>query len=164
MSTSPYSAFFSSGLLAPRTAYPAHDYDDNAAPSSPIMSDAEVELERNTTPVPPEASATSGLLQPPSMTTSTAQLPTTPRLRKRRSSLSLAASPVSAFKNFSARLTMPGRPRSGSVNSIAASGTSTAVASEETSMLGRMGIARTRSGSVGVALRLVSPAFMLIHI
>ncbi|KAF8240266.1 hypothetical protein L208DRAFT_1384742 [Tricholoma matsutake] len=152
-----YSAFFSSGLLAP----PSTQYKFNYDKSSPIIpssslpdSDIEVDTEHEDTPT---------RVLPP-----TPQLPaqssTRPRLRKRRSSLTIRTSPMTAIRsptrNAGAALqlqlhltTSPSRSRSGSFNRANETGIYNGggignIASESTSLVGRM-----RSGSVGSILR-----------
>ncbi|KIO07574.1 hypothetical protein M404DRAFT_388684 [Pisolithus tinctorius Marx 270] len=118
-----YSAFFSSGLLAPGIT----------RPSSPIDPVDRESLQPPITPTTPHAkpvAANAGGERP--------------RMRRRRSSINIAASPMAAIKSPSRNATSafqragimsPTRSRAGSVNE----------ASENNSLFGRM-----RSGSVTV--------------
>ncbi|KAG6864403.1 hypothetical protein C0993_008927, partial [Termitomyces sp. T159_Od127] len=142
-----YSAFFSSGLLAPRHAADAPcDYD----PSSPTLSasplsdsDIEPDTDRENTPTPENVPRTA-----PGPANSQR------RLRKRRSSLTIGTSPMNAIRspqrNASAALQLqmhlPSPPRSRS-GSFSTAGTNN-IASQSTSLVGRM-----RSGSIGAAIR-----------
>ncbi|KAK0466703.1 hypothetical protein IW261DRAFT_1113410 [Armillaria novae-zelandiae] len=148
-----YSAFFSSGLLAPRHIFTANlninSFIDS--PSSPLLDDAsdiEVDEERVHVSVPETLAIASSVLRP--------------RLRKRRSSLSIGTS-LNALKsparNASNALQIqihlqapPSRSRSGSLSSVMGTLVENefqpSVASEGTSLVGRM-----RSGSVGTSLR-----------
>ncbi len=133
-----YSAFFSSGLLAPR-------FTLSLAPTSletayEDCSDIDVDTDREITPTPTPSSESSqssfNNSNPP------ANAGPVQRLRKRRSSVSLAQSPVKAIKAVPrGLLNSPARARSGSVGT-------NMKATEGTSLIGRM-----RSGSVGTALR-----------
>ncbi|KAG5732858.1 hypothetical protein E4T56_gene7943 [Termitomyces sp. T112] len=134
-----YSAFFSSGFLASRNA---HDTSSLGLSSD---SDTEPDTDRESTPTPDNISRAVPVPAAPQS-----------RLRKRRSSLTIGTSPMNAIRspqrNASAalqlqmHLTSPSRSRSGS---LSAAGTNNSnIASESTSLVGRM-----RSGSVGVALR-----------
>ncbi|KAK0452764.1 uncharacterized protein EV420DRAFT_1482072 [Desarmillaria tabescens] len=148
-----YSAFFSSGLLAPRHIFTANlnvnSFIDS--PSSPLFDDAsdiEVDDGRGHTLVTETTATTNSALRP--------------RLRKRRSSLSIGTS-INALKspsrNASTALQFqihlqasPSRSRSGSLSSVMGTLVENQfqpnVASEGTSLVGRM-----RSGSVGTSLR-----------
>ncbi|KAJ7623537.1 hypothetical protein FB45DRAFT_108491 [Roridomyces roridus] len=139
-STSPYSLFFSSGLYAAAASVystsRSHDEDMDHAPHD----------------------STGDLAYfPAAAAPSTRSAPLSPRPRKRRSSLTASASPMSAVKLakspsrsagnawYVANVAVPHSParsRSGSLN----------VASEDTSMLGRM-----RSGSIGSRIRTKKP-------
>jgi hypothetical protein len=160
-----YSAFFSSGLLAPHhPASPTNYYDapSPARPSSPPIpddSDIEVDTEREETPTPDVPS-----FLPPITTQSR------PRLRKRRSSITLGTSPMNAIRSPSRTAgaalqlqlhlpTSPSRSRSSSLSNATTTNQTDLyggvgigmgnVASEDTSLVGRM-----RSGSMGgVGLR-----------
>ncbi|KAK0202331.1 hypothetical protein DFS33DRAFT_1339225 [Desarmillaria ectypa] len=148
-----YSAFFSSGLLAPRHIFTANlnvnSFIDS--PSSPLFDDAsdiEVDDERGHAPVMEI------------MTTANSSLRA--RMRKRRSSLSIGTSIntlKSPSRNASTALQFqihlqasPSRSRSGSLNSVMGTLVESEfqpnVASERTSLVGRM-----RSGSAGTSLR-----------
>ncbi len=150
-----YSAFFSSGLLAPRHIFTANlnvnSFIDS--PSSPLLDDAsdiEVDDDRHMS-VPETMVAANSVLRP--------------RLRKRRSSLSIGTS-INALKspsrNASTALQIqihlqssPSRSRSGSLSSVMGTLVENEyqpnIASQGTSLVGRM-----RSGSVGTSLRYVS--------
>ncbi|PBK64415.1 hypothetical protein ARMSODRAFT_1023274 [Armillaria solidipes] len=147
-----YSAFFSSGLLAPRHIFTANlnvnSFIDS--PSSPLLDDAsdiEVDDDRHMS-VPETMVAANSVLRP--------------RLRKRRSSLSIGTS-INALKspsrNASTALQFqihlqasPSRSRSGSLSSVMGTLVENEfqpnVSSQGTSLVGRM-----RSGSVGTSLR-----------
>ncbi|KAF9052246.1 hypothetical protein BDZ89DRAFT_1056596 [Hymenopellis radicata] len=133
-----YSEFFSSGLLAPR-------FTPSLTPSSldtayEDCSDIDVDTDREITPTPTPSSKSS---QSSLNSNNPANAGPVQRLRKRRSSVSLAQSPVKAIKAVPrGLLNSPARSRSGSV------GTNMNKATEGTSLIGRM-----RSGSVGTALR-----------
>jgi len=118
--TTMYSAFFSSGLLAPphtpHSSYNARydPFDDHSAPDS----DIDIDDDREITPTPQNHSLT---------TTSTAGTnQQRPRLRKRRSSLTVACSPMNAIRSpirsagaalqLQMHLPNPSRSRSGSLN------------------------------------------------
>ncbi|KAJ6624854.1 hypothetical protein B0H10DRAFT_2212277 [Mycena sp. CBHHK59/15] len=143
MTTSQYSSFFTSGLHAPAASvytynHPVLDFDEDVVDPQ-VTPPADFALYHNI-----------------SLNTSTSRYAqnqnTRPFVRKRRSSITASASPVSAMKlaksparaagnawhmaNVAAG--SPSRSRSGSLH----------VASEDTSMFGRM-----RSGSVGSNLR-----------
>ncbi|KAJ7132169.1 hypothetical protein C8R44DRAFT_730881 [Mycena epipterygia] len=148
MTNSPYSLFFSSSAIGPSLYKHNHPADDDMdienAPRSPVTGDLEY-------------FTASTYHTNPHNTTSRAQT-ARPPLRKRRSSITASASPVSSMKlaksparaagnawhiaNVAAN--SPSRSRSGSA--------SMNVASEDTSMLGRM-----RSGSLGSRLRTKKP-------
>ncbi|KAG6812554.1 hypothetical protein H0H87_009723 [Tephrocybe sp. NHM501043] len=161
-----YSAFFSSGLLAPRHAthaYPYYDAPSPVLPSSPLYdSDAELDMDREITPTPESFQRSA-----PAVTTSpnTVVVASQPRLRKRRSSLTICTTPMNAIRspsrNAGAALQLqmhlpnPSRSRSGSVSTTSSTGSEMYnrigmdnVASESTSLVGRM-----RSGSVGAVFR-----------
>ncbi|KAL0569050.1 hypothetical protein V5O48_012919 [Marasmius crinis-equi] len=160
-----YSDFFSSGLLAPPVPYTRPRYDSTSSTMSTMstisnstvtttISDAlddasDIEdnvfssnRARGTTPTPAN--------QPPKSPKRT--------LRKRKSSLSVSTSPLTSLRSpnraaenalsFQRHLQgTPSRARSGSINSVA---------TESTSMLGRISSTvggRPRSGSLGTALR-----------
>ncbi|KAG5643935.1 hypothetical protein DXG03_009345 [Asterophora parasitica] len=168
-----YSAFFSSGLLAPHHAsyagyghlntdsYTDYDGPSPATSSSPLPdSDIESERDRDITPTPDASSPST--FSSGSHTTSTTIQPQ-PRLRRRRSSLKVGTSPMNSIRsptrNAGAALQLqmhlpnPARSRSGSLSTTAQTdlygniGMGN-VASEGTSLVGRM-----RSGSVGAVLR-----------
>ncbi|KAG6891122.1 hypothetical protein C0992_010416 [Termitomyces sp. T32_za158] len=136
-----YSAFFSSGLLASRHAADSpYDYD----PSSPLSdSDLEPDTDRENTPTPENITRATP-----------APAVSQRRHRKRRSSLTIATSPMNAIRspqrNATAALQLqkhlpsPSRSRSGSLSATGANN----IASQGTSLVGRM-----RSGSIGAALR-----------
>ncbi|KAG7443906.1 uncharacterized protein BT62DRAFT_934486 [Guyanagaster necrorhizus] len=148
-----YSAFFSSGLLAPRHIFTANlnvnSFIDS--PSSPLFDDAsdiEADDERGRITVPEMTTAVNAALRP--------------HLRKRRSSLSIGTS-INALKspsrNASTALQFqihiqasPSRSRSGSLSSVMGTLVENEfqanVASEGPSLVARM-----RSGSVGTSLR-----------
>ncbi|KAF5379444.1 hypothetical protein D9615_006566 [Tricholomella constricta] len=172
-----YSAFFSSGLLAPHHAsfsgygqlnadsYPDYDASSPATPSSPLPdSDIEVERDREITPTPDAPSRSmSSSSSNSSANPCTTQAP--PRLRRRRSSLTVGTSPMNSIRSptrtagaalqLQMHLPNPTRSRSGSLSASTSQtdmygkvGKSSNVASEGTSLVGRM-----RSGSVGTVLR-----------
>ncbi|KAK0224426.1 hypothetical protein EDD85DRAFT_241770 [Armillaria nabsnona] len=148
-----YSAFFSSGLLAPRHIFTANlnvnSFIDS--PSSPLLDDAsdiEVDDGRGHMSIPETTVTANSILRP--------------RLRKRRSSLSIGTS-INALKspsrNASTALQIqihlqasPSRSRSGSLSSVMGTLVENEyqpnIASQGTSLVGRM-----RSGSVGTSLR-----------
>lgn len=118
---------------------------------SDILDDtSDIELDRSTTPTP----------APNGQPAQSGQ----PKLRRRRSSLTLGTSPMNVIKSPSRSVgsalqlqrhlyASPGRARSGSTSSIISIGeevhqTSNNIASESTSLFGRM-----RSGSIGSALK-----------
>ncbi|KAG9224269.1 hypothetical protein CCMSSC00406_0004768 [Pleurotus cornucopiae] len=168
-----YSAFFSSGLLAPYQAYTsatASSFDMSPIrPASPLPG---ADIERSSTPTPSSHRNSSDLplidedAAMPS-TTHSPQSSAAPRLRRRRSSLTVGMSPMNTIKSpqrnagaamrfahHSISISSPSRSRSGSIG--AGNGSSMGgiaadlfgVASQGTSLVGRM-----RSGSVGGALR-----------
>ncbi|KAJ3761748.1 hypothetical protein EV360DRAFT_67615 [Lentinula raphanica] len=142
-----YSAFFSSGLLAPPHLYPSMynnsnlDVEDHAS---------DMELDRSMTPTSTNMDGSMSSVQQPQ-----------PRLRRRRSSLTIGASPLNTIKSPSRAAgtalqlqrhlyNTPSRSRSGSVSSVMGNGEdiSSNIASEKTSLYRRM-----RSGSVGSVLK-----------
>ena len=175
-----YSAFFSSGLLAPHrsynstndAAYPYYDAPSPAAPSFPLPldDDSDIEIDRSITPTGPPATSNTNMMVteiPAPSTTSAAAPPNRPHLRKRRSSLTVATSPMNSIKSPTRtagaalqlqRHLSPSRARSGSLNINLNASVVTGdlfggaygglgvgnIASEGTSLVGRM-----RSGSVG---------------
>ncbi|RDB27694.1 hypothetical protein Hypma_003270 [Hypsizygus marmoreus] len=176
--TTTYSAFFSSGLLAPQnlslsvptyTPYDGYDAPSPATPSSPLPdSDIELDGDRENTPTP-ESLAHSHFDSRSASTTSNTN--TRPRLRKRRSSLTVGTNPITSIRsptrNAGAALQLqmhlptvasPSRSRSGSLSQTLNQNQNLnhnenevyarGVATEATSLVGRM-----RSGSVGGALR-----------
>ncbi|KAJ4490431.1 hypothetical protein J3R30DRAFT_80007 [Lentinula aciculospora] len=158
-----YSAFFSSGLLAAPHMYPSHSMynshistHDNVSPSMLSISDvlddtSDIELDRSATPTPTNVDGqASSVLHP--------------RLRRRRSSLTIGTSPMNTIKSPSRAagnalqlqrhlFTSPGRSRSGSTSSAMSIGeeVNAGIASESTSWYRRM-----RSGSVGSVLKYIS--------
>ncbi|KAG6864287.1 hypothetical protein C0991_010807 [Blastosporella zonata] len=158
-----YSAFFSSGLLAPRhAAYPYPDAPSPISPSSPLSdSDAELDIDRELTPTPDTIQRSAA-----SATTTSIATPQ-PRLRKRRSSLTLGTSGMNAIRSptrtagaalqLQMHLASPSRSRSGSLSKTSTTAGSDVyhnigmgnIASEGTSLVGRM-----RSGSVGAVANL----------
>ncbi|KAF5340972.1 hypothetical protein D9611_006054 [Ephemerocybe angulata] len=196
-----YSAFFSSGLLAPRQAYDnpttpskpkAIDgfptpYGDSSPirPASPlpthsdaIVVDEPMELDypsgRESTPT--QHTVTASLQAAAKITSAAAGSSATaqaqPRLRRRRSSLTIAVSPLTSIRSptrtVGAALQMqrhlamnPGRSRGGSLSSsnppsavegFTMFGMASSVASEGTSLTGRL-----RSGSVGSSVYRAPP-------
>ena len=186
-----YSAFFSSGLLAQRTPQKklnsSSSWDDNAdavfdrspsRPSSPIPipDDSLMDIDmasyglddsrRSTTPTPetttPMQSPQPVKIHSKSQTQQQPQQQSTqPMLRKRRSSLTLAISPMNAIRSPTRTASnaihlqrqlstaVSPRSRSGSVSgedATASRYSNVGVASSETSLEGRM-----RSGSLGSA-------------
>lgn len=167
-----YSAFFSSGLLAPQLVYKPstmdsdtifNDYYDSPPSPLPAFDDvSDVEMERSITPTSSSPMLASSSQTTAFPTTSTSQAAPVqaamPRTRKRRSSLTVATSPVinsikSPTRSAGTALQFqrflqasPSRTRSGSVGGESFNNTAT----EQTSLMGRM-----RSGSVGTVLRYV---------
>ncbi|KAG6810834.1 hypothetical protein H0H92_010128 [Tricholoma furcatifolium] len=135
-----YSAFFSSGLLGPNQPSDSHFYDAPSpiSPNAPLP-DSDTEMDRDITPTPDTVRAASQ-----------------PRLRKRRSSLTIGTSPMNAIRSpartagaalqLQMHLPNPSRSRSGSLSITGAAIAN--IASETTSLVGRM-----RSGSVSMGLR-----------
>ncbi|KIK22240.1 hypothetical protein PISMIDRAFT_11806 [Pisolithus microcarpus 441] len=128
-----YSAFFSSGLLAPGITRPSTPTNSAPLASSPVDP---VDLEFLHVPITPKPSHAK------SVTANAAG--ERPRMRRRRSSINIAVSPMAAIKSPSRNATSafqragiisPTRSRAGSVNE----------ASENNSLIGRL-----RSGSVTV--------------
>jgi len=123
-----YSAFFSSGLLAPHIYNTHHNRAQTPPPSSPVLAPSSpgdlIEIDC-TTPTP---AITSGLDAQATPTATPLNLPTAEhqRLRKRRSSVTLGVSPMTAIRspmrNASAALhrglisVAPARSRSGSLS------------------------------------------------
>ncbi|KAL0954106.1 hypothetical protein HGRIS_005253 [Hohenbuehelia grisea] len=171
-----YSPFFSSGLLAPFHAYnpdTASSIDlSPIRPSSPMRHDGE-DLDRSVTPTPTSAHGGSDLNtasnhffpRDSSVGPETRRaVPATPsnRLRKRRSSLTVGSSQLTAIKSparnanaalryahHSISICSPSRSRSGSLGTdgdVDVFGTN--MASQGNSIMGRL-----RSGSVGGVLR-----------
>lgn len=160
-----YSSFFSSGLMA--SNHITHDCKESYTPSTPRATPISLDDQDNdTTPVahPAGPSALPAIITSLASPTSA---PERPRLRRRRSSITTSASPVSALKSTPARtataslqrLTLytsaPGvrsRSRAGSVTDSFVGRTSMTSneATQANSLVGRM-----RSGSVGNALRSV---------
>ncbi|KAF9445853.1 hypothetical protein P691DRAFT_805071 [Macrolepiota fuliginosa MF-IS2] len=189
--TSTYSAFFSSGLLAPPNLYPKSARSPPSSPgllpSSPGLITSSPGITRDPSPAPigddsdvedldiemdtegaraptPTPSSVGGRSRSGSIA-STVQQDQKPRLRKRRSSLNVATSPMNAIKSpqrnagnalhLQQRLPLLptgsiGRSRSGSLSFLGFGappvdgGDAPNVAPQGTSLLGRM-----RSGSVG---------------
>lgn len=78
-----YSSLFASGLMAPRTRnYRAYSPDPSSAPNATAPSTSET-----------------GLQKPPKIYINTQTTPSRQRLRKRRSSLTTATSPISTIKS-----------------------------------------------------------------
>ncbi|KAI6041879.1 hypothetical protein EDC04DRAFT_3139440 [Pisolithus marmoratus] len=126
-----YSAFFSSGLLAPGITRPSTPTDCTLLPSSPVDTVDREFLHAPITPTTPRPKAVNANAAGER-----------PRMRRRRSSINIAASPMAAIKSPSrnatsafqrAGIVSPARSRAGSVNE----------ASENNSLFGRL-----RSGSV----------------
>ncbi|KAG6815828.1 hypothetical protein H0H93_008942 [Arthromyces matolae] len=154
-----YSAFFSSGLLAPRNVSHSYIYDPSSPvlPSSPLSdSDVELELETDREITPTPDTRPIPILAPAPQS----------RLRKRRSSLTIgASSPMNAIRSpqrtagaalqLQMHLPNPSRSRSGSLSTTGANN----VASQATSLVGRM-----RSGSVGAVFRPRRPARRLASV
>ncbi|KAG6330591.1 hypothetical protein ID866_8499 [Astraeus odoratus] len=134
-----YSAFFSSGLLAPciaRPTTPTHRSSEGPIPCSPADP---VDRELSITPTP--TSAATSYTKNISAVSAAGERP---RMRRRRSSINIAASPMAAIKSPSRNassalqrsgIMSPTRSRAGSVNE----------ASENTSLFGRL-----RSGSLNM--------------
>ncbi|KAI0070025.1 hypothetical protein K474DRAFT_931140 [Panus rudis PR-1116 ss-1] len=145
-----YSSFFSSGLLAASTPSPTPTQESFMvdAPSTPR---AALQDMRETTPT-----ATSPNTLPSIVETSPAppavQAPRPPTLRRRRSSLSVAASPVAGLKASTQRhhslVTGTSANNAGSVGrNRARAGSVVEAATQSNSLVGRM-----RSGSIGSSL------------
>jgi len=146
-----YSSFFSSGLSAIQHLTPP------SSPTQPVRPDSPV--------VPPtpirEAADISNEDQTPTPTNPFQAFGTErPKLRKRRSSLTVNTSPLVQFKGSyrgaTAAVQRQNRSRSGSVNDFSQS-RSTGFATEETNIIGRL-----RSGSIGNSLRCSSPVLYLV--
>ncbi|KIK52117.1 hypothetical protein GYMLUDRAFT_251471 [Collybiopsis luxurians FD-317 M1] len=165
-----YSSFFSSGLLAAHHAVYnnfSHSRSDDVSPSlfglsDPLDDSSDIEMDRSSTPVPP----TNAQPAPWAQSAQTGQ----PKLRRRKSSLTMATSPMNMIKSPSRSagnaiqlqrhlFASPSRSRSGSASSVLSIGEELAphqtvsngsndVASKSNSLFGRM-----RSGSVGSALK-----------
>lgn len=151
---STYSSFFASGLLAPiqtidinmsRPYTPGPPSSPMLAPMTPIEP-VDRSYSLTPTPGPQQLHPSSAMLQPADANSN--RQDGRPRLRKRKSSLSVTASPMSGIKSPSRNagnalqrigFLSPSRSRSGSMNEYGGG-----VATEETSIAGRM-----RSGSVG---------------
>lgn len=151
-----YSAFFSSGLLAAPHMYSSRLYNNKheASPSLLGMGDmlddtSDIEVDRSTTPTPATV---------PSDSQSHHALP---RLRRRRSSLTVGTSPINCIKSPTRAagnalqlqrhlFASPSRSRSGSIDSVLGEELPQLnnIASKSTSLLSRM-----RSGSVGTTLK-----------
>ena len=173
-----YSAFFSSGLLAQHTPQKKFNsfssYDDSldvvfhrspSRPSSPIpipddsLMDVDVasynlsESRRSITPTPQTITPTQSP-QPVKIQSKTQAASTQPKLRKRRSSLTQATSPMNAIRSpiraannaLHLQRQLSPRLRSGSVSGEDSRYGNVGVASNETSLE-----ARLRSGSLGSA-------------
>lgn len=163
-----YSSFFSSGLLAP---HPADGVPADASRSTTPVADPSTPrpVHKALDDTTPTSNNVAGLLSSASsnnvLPALTAQAADRPRLRRRRSSLGVAASPVAAIKastqgarstasvRQSLAVASPNRTRSGSVTesvlvSRVAAMTVANDATKSTSLIGRL-----RSGSVGAALR-----------
>ncbi|KAI0262335.1 hypothetical protein BC834DRAFT_972129 [Gloeopeniophorella convolvens] len=133
-----YSSIFSSGLLAtPRPSGPVDPYAAPSRPDSPTHMDTDLDVTptKPNTPLFPYADEASDYFASRSRTSSNAStassvLGNAPRLRRRRSSLSVATSGLGAVKS-------PQR--------------SAGAALQRTSLMGPIG--RTRSGSIDVGAR-----------
>lgn len=170
--TAAYSAFFSSGLLAPPNLYPKFGHSQSSPalpPTSPVIppplvddsdtDDISMDTEEDARSVTPTPSCTSGRSRSGS-TTSAIQAGQKPRLRRRRSSINANTSPMNVIKspqrNAENALQLQrsiGRSRAGSFSFLGLGGVphgpvpdSPNVASQTTSFISRM-----RSGSVGGA-------------
>jgi hypothetical protein len=141
-----YSSFFSSGLSAIQNLTPPPSPTQLVRPDSPIV------------PLTPTRETTDATNQEP---TPTAANPSQgfsaerPKLRRRRSSLTVNTSPLvqlkGSYRGAAAAVQRQNRSRSGSVNDFSQP-RSIGFASEENNPIGRL-----RSGSVGNSLRCVPP-------
>lgn len=146
-----YSSFFSSGLSAIQHLTPP------SSPTQPVRPDS---------PVVPKTPTLQGTDitnedQTPTATNSSQAFGTEkPKLRKRRSSLTVNTLPLVQFKGSYRGATVAiqrqNRSRSGSVNDFSQP-RSTSFVTEETSIIGRL-----RSGSIGNSLRCGLPVFRLV--
>jgi hypothetical protein len=137
-----YSSFFSSGLSAIQNFTPPPSPTQPVRPDSPIV------------PLTPKREATDITGQDP---TPTAANPSQvfgaerPKLRKRRSSITVNTSPLvqlkGSYRSVTAAIQRQNRSRSGSVNDFSQP-RSVGLANEENNIIGRL-----RSGSVGNSLR-----------
>lgn len=143
-----YSSFFSSGLSA------IQHFTPPSSPTQPVRPDSPV--------VPPtptrEATEISNGDQTPTPTNPSQAFGTErPKLRKRRSSLTVNTSPLVQFKGSyrgaTTAVQRQNRSRSGSINDFSQP-RSTSFVTEETNIIGRL-----RSGSIGNSLRSSSSAF-----
>ncbi|EPT06183.1 hypothetical protein FOMPIDRAFT_1044644 [Fomitopsis schrenkii] len=142
-----YSSFFSSGLLAPLP----HEVAVSSSPTTPRASHAKLSggdpfsLHVDTIPtahdVPLALRSANDVL--PSRPRSDSQGSNRPGLRRRRSSLTVAASPINPMKNTG----VPRAARNSYATARARSGSESR--SQENSMEGTTVIGRMRSGSVG---------------
>ena len=153
-----YSSFFSSGLRQQDPPSPSTPKPSNTGlPADPFE-----ETTPTGAPFTQHTPTSPSTLLPSAAITHTAHDDSRPRLRRRRSSLSTAASPVTTFKSSGSMRQATNaqrqsilRSRSGSdasVLSLAAAAATRPTAGEappqQTSIIGRL-----RSGSVGTALR-----------
>jgi hypothetical protein len=166
-----YSSIFSSGLLAtprpPRHANPS-DYNAPSQPSSPLSVDCDLDMTptKLNTPSVPSFDDVMDYFMPRSRTSSNAStndsvLSGLPRVRRRRSSLSVANNGLVAVKSpqrnagialqRSALISPGGRARSGSVD-VGPAGVPRPEELCHVPVSGRVG-GRSRSGSTGGALR-----------
>jgi len=141
-----YSPFFSSGLSAIQRFTPPPSPTQPVRPDSPIVpltpTREETDIaDQDTTPTAANPSQGIGAERP--------------KLRKRRSSLTVNTSPLvqlkGSYRGATAAVQRQNRSRSGSVNDFSQS-RSSSFATEENNIIGRM-----RSGSIGNFLRCVLP-------
>ena len=143
-----YSSFFSSGLSAIQNLTPPPSPTQRVRPDSPIV------------PLTPTREATDITDQNP---TPTAANPSQgfgterPKLRKRRSSLTVNTSPLvqlkGSYRGATTAIQRQNRSRSGSINDFPQP-RSLGFTAEENNIIGRL-----RSGSVGNSLRFALPVF-----
>ncbi|KAK7041524.1 hypothetical protein VNI00_009395 [Paramarasmius palmivorus] len=145
-----YSAFFSSGLLAPPSHYNNHTRPrmDSTASIASTISNISVGTVTSTATLRSDVLDDTSDVEDSSSSNVNRNKAQTPKLRKRRSSLSIQASPSTIHHVRSpsnkAEIALGRRARSGSI-------TNQQTATEGNSLVGRIG--RMRSGSLGGALR-----------
>lgn len=143
-----YSSFFSSGLSAIQHLTPPPSPTQPVRPDSPIV------------PLTPTRESADITDEDPTPTSANPSQPfgaDRPKLRKRRSSLTVNTSPLvqlkGSYRGAASAIQRQNRSRSGSVNDFPQL-RSTGFATEENNTIGRL-----RSGSVGISLRYALPGF-----